>query len=585
MGGLTVIQDSNCNVENEYFQSGISQNHTIAIMICAFFLLSFLLIAPVSAFNDYSGPWVLVNASPGWTTRLAHSSIVMADDSIILMGGLDGGFNPRNDVWMSTDYGTTWTEMNASAGWTGRDSLSSVATYDGGIVLTGGRIGGTTCLNDTWRSMDKGRTWIRMNASSGWMPRKAHSTVVTSDGTIILTGGYDCTGGPKNDVWKSIDNGATWTQVNGYTGWFPRFYFSSVRMPDDNIVLMGGDRGGSNLLNDVWFSTDKGETWEQRKQNDNNGWSARYGPSSVVTPEGSIVLTGGGSVGYRNDTWQSTDKGETWILKNASSGWAPRTMHTSVAMSDGSIVLMGGGGGGTRNDVWRLMPNETHIDPDPQFIVPCNCTNRTVSIQSGPGSTRWTRVPFDGWRPAYQAVHPIPDSWATVPVSGRWIWANTTADGTSKDGRFTFQRMFNINTSCCWQNVTANFTIAADDEFNLTINNRPVNSPYNWHSIPEGPVCGQQNMPTAYSYDVLPYLHNGNNVINIVAQNHGVPCDPTPNNAGIVYNMTISYRDCCPPGYNGDCNPGTGTYTMNVINDVIPESTQAPLFSLWPFWK
>lgn len=239
--------------------------------------------------------------------------------------------------------------------------------------------------------------------------------------------------------------------------------------------------------------------------------------------------------------------------------------------------------------IYRLDINYTEpipcVQSDPPLITPCNCTNRSVSIQSAPASTRWTRVPFDGWRPAFLAVHPNPDTWAGLPISGRWIWANQTADRTSNDGRFIFQRVFSINTLCCWQNLTANFTIAADDEFNLTINNKPVNSPNNWHLIAEGPACGQQNAPTAYTYDVYPYLHNGINVINISAQNHGVPCDPTPNHAGIIYNLTISYLDCCPPGYAGDCHTESGINSQNVISEIVPDSTQAPYFPFWPFWK
>jgi PKD repeat protein len=55
----------------------------------------------------------------------------------------------------------------------------------------------------------------------------------------------------KNDVWRSTDNGATWTQVNSGAGWAPRLYHSSVVMPDGSIVLMGGifDNG---YKNDVW---------------------------------------------------------------------------------------------------------------------------------------------------------------------------------------------------------------------------------------------------------------------------------------------------------------------------------------------
>ena len=34
------------------------------------------------------------------------------------MGGNDGAFT--NDVWNSTNNGASWTQVNSSAGWTGR---------------------------------------------------------------------------------------------------------------------------------------------------------------------------------------------------------------------------------------------------------------------------------------------------------------------------------------------------------------------------------------------------------------------------------------------------------------------------------
>ena len=41
-------------------------------------------------------------------------------------------------------------------------------------------------------------------------------------------------------MWRSTDNGATWTLVNASAGWSGKMYHSSVAMPDGSIVLMGG---------------------------------------------------------------------------------------------------------------------------------------------------------------------------------------------------------------------------------------------------------------------------------------------------------------------------------------------------------
>ena len=65
--------------------------------------------------------------------------------------------------------------------------------------------------------------------------------------------------------------------------------------------------------------------------------------TSVVLPDGSIVLMGGGDGGgYKNDVWRSTDQGATWAQMTSNADWTGRTEHTSVALPDDSIVLMGG---------------------------------------------------------------------------------------------------------------------------------------------------------------------------------------------------------------------------------------------------
>jgi hypothetical protein len=295
--------------------------------------------------ETYTSPWTQMNGSAEWTRRDSHSSVVMPDGSIVLMGGSIAG-SPLGDVWRSLDNGKTWIRGNLIAAWA-RDSHTSVVMPDGSIILMGGVY--TTIIklaNDTWRSTDNGTTWTQLTAHAEWSVRSDHSSVVMPDGSIILMGGIGIT----NDTWRSLDNGATWTLVNGSSGWSGRAGHSSVVMPDGSIILMGG----SSLTNDTWRSKDNGKTWTL--MNASSGWSGRDGHTSVVMPDGSIILMGGMGMIKTNDVWRSIDNGATWTLVNGSAGWSGRVEHSSVVMPDGSIVLMGGNtDSGYRNDVWRLM--------------------------------------------------------------------------------------------------------------------------------------------------------------------------------------------------------------------------------------
>ena len=319
--------------------------------------------------ENFNKTWRLVNASAAWTARDYHSTVAMPDGSIILMGGVNG--NLKNDVWRSTDKGKMWTLVNASAGWSARYRFNSVVMPDGSIVLIGG-FGSFTTSDDVWRSTDNGVTWIRQTASAEWAPRGAQSSVAMPDGSIILTGGYDGnTDLMVNDVWRSTDNGESWTLENASAGWSGREYHTMVVMPDGSIVLMGGGDMDIGYRNDVWRSADAGATWSL--VNASTGWPERDEHCSVVMPDGSIVVMGGGPF-VRNDVWRSADYGATWTqLPDA--GWTARYGHSCVVVSDGSIVLTGGMEENPMlaqlNDVWRfqpagsLMQNPYHTYTDP----------------------------------------------------------------------------------------------------------------------------------------------------------------------------------------------------------------------------
>lgn len=312
--------------------------------------------------------WTEQNAGAGWSERIGHSSVAMPDGSIILTGGYDT--RSRNDTWRSVDNGVTWALVNASSGWPARYYHTSVALPDYSIVLMSGRDDSGTYRNDTWRSTDYGKAWTLLNAGSGWPARVGPASVALPDGSIVLMGSWDGKSA-LNDTWRSTDRGVTWMQQNGSSGWPGRKGHSCAALPDGSIVLMGGrestnSQSGSNL-NDTWKSTDNGVTWTL--VNASSGWTGRAYHTSVALPDGSILLMGGwdgtvfGNLSFRNDTWRSTDHGETWTLQNAGSGWLKRIDHHSVALPDGSVVLTGGwgDGGSYRNDTWRLPPAGSSI--------------------------------------------------------------------------------------------------------------------------------------------------------------------------------------------------------------------------------
>jgi PGF-pre-PGF domain-containing protein len=258
--------------------------------------------------------------------------------------------SPTGWAWFFGDeaYDQAWTEANGSAGWSAYDH-TSVVLPNGSIILMGG-----SGNADVWRSADNGITWDRIATTPfGGLGRQGHTSVVMPNGSIILMGGKNSWPDVYRDVRQSTDGGATWMTVINNAPWSARYDHTSVVMPNGSIILMGGSNSDGSGLNDVWQSDNYGATWTQLPD---APWGARYDHSSVVLPDGSIVLMGRNG---DNDVWRSDNYGVTWTRVAEHAEWSNRQGHTSVAMPDGSIVLMGGYDNNPRNDVWRSTDNGT----------------------------------------------------------------------------------------------------------------------------------------------------------------------------------------------------------------------------------
>ena len=177
--------------------------------------------------------WTQVAVNAPWSERSGHTSVVLPDGSIVLMGGSSSSYSGyKNDVWRSVDKGMTWTQVTGSAPWSGRSSHISVVLPDSSIVLVGGRTSSSTYENDVWRSTDEGATWTQIIANETRIGRYSHSSVALPDGNIIIMGGYS--GSYKCDVWRLETAGSTEQHpVHTYTT--PDTYTASL-----TVANMGG---------------------------------------------------------------------------------------------------------------------------------------------------------------------------------------------------------------------------------------------------------------------------------------------------------------------------------------------------------
>ncbi|MCU0632310.1 MAG: PKD domain-containing protein [Methanolinea sp.] len=349
--------------------------------------------------------WIEQNGSAPWYGRFGHASVVLPDGSIIIMGG-GGGY--KNDVWRSSDQGSTWNAQNTSAGWTGREFHTSVALPDGSIVLMGGYNG--AYFKDVWRSVDQGVTWTRQTASAPWPARAKHASVALPDGSIILMGGFN--GAYLDDVWRSDDQGVTWTCITAHAGWSARYGMTSVVLPDNRIAIMGGmyDSSGAKYSRDLWISADRGLTWDLQSYSPGGVPIPRRYHSGVALPDGSILITGGSSSGtaYLNELVHLREQGTSWSVRTYSlPGGEGRYHHSTVALPDGCIVLMGGQTpSGIKNDAWRFSTANGARHPE-HIYEGAGTYSVTLQVYDGTGSNSTTGGAYITVSPELSAPGPI----------------------------------------------------------------------------------------------------------------------------------------------------------------------------------
>lgn len=157
-------------------------------------------------------------------------------------------------------YGDTWTlrlDGIPQAEWGG-----FAASSDGQIVYAGN--GSVTIQNDLCmiKSTDYGVTWSGNIADIGVFNDNIENICCSADGSKI----YAAT--PTSFIYRSLDSGATWDQVNNN---IPDTTFANICCSSDGQKVFA-----VNIDNDiVYYSVDYGETWSYYANvpvSGSNGW-------------------------------------------------------------------------------------------------------------------------------------------------------------------------------------------------------------------------------------------------------------------------------------------------------------------------
>jgi hypothetical protein len=221
-----------------------------------------------------------------------------------LIGGTDSSGRTK-DVYITTD-GTHWTRKASGLSFLNVDGFAA-AYFNGALWVLGGS--GTSITNQIYKSADDGATWTQITPSAGdnFTPR-LDFTALSFDNSLWVIGGITDTSGHRtNSTYRSLD-GTSWILMPASlaTGGIYTAVSSHASVVYDNRmwVLGGiGNSGSTSEEDDVWYSTDG---WNWAETTSAAAFGGRYDHSSVAYQNKIWVIGGVLTSGtLKNDVWSS----------------------------------------------------------------------------------------------------------------------------------------------------------------------------------------------------------------------------------------------------------------------------------------
>ena len=267
-------------------------------------------------------------AAAGFGVRHGHRMATLPNGNIVMTGGTSSGVEAwKGDVWQSPDGGMSWELVLAEAPWAGRLVRRSdhglVVLADGSLVLVGGMLdtvsagdlsSSSSSDGDVWRSPDGGVSWLKLGTVAPGVVRSGHALVsIPGTQTVLLIGGFGSPSSLNSDVWRSPDGGVSWQRIVANAPWEARDHHQVVVMGNSGgpgeLLLMGGVGERSVLFRDVWRSRDGGASWGLLTRN--APWSGRARFAAISTARNDVILMGG-------QDWNRAFS-DVWRLRNIAS--------------------------------------------------------------------------------------------------------------------------------------------------------------------------------------------------------------------------------------------------------------------------
>jgi photosystem II stability/assembly factor-like uncharacterized protein len=196
------------------------------------------------------------------------------------------------------------------------DTLASLRTW-GMAVSSSGTVFAATD-SGLYKSTDKGATWSHITVISAHPTWIVDDVIVLPTGTVLVNYSALVSVGGDYGVYRSTDNGATWTKVSGANGY----------LVGEFVLGASGAVYAVGLLGSVLYrSADDGATWTLTEPA-KNGYAATMSSNFAVTSNGMYFASDSG-------IYRSTNNGGSWTRVSTFTNQAilSTTIKSGVAIS------------------------------------------------------------------------------------------------------------------------------------------------------------------------------------------------------------------------------------------------------------
>ncbi|AFZ19837.1 hypothetical protein [Allocoleopsis franciscana] len=209
----------------------------------------------------------------------------------------------KGTMFKSTDKGETWTKLNIDLKMGGNEDLRwlgerlAVNPFNSNMILFGSRLDGL------WKSLDAGATWSQVLSFPG-KPKADIGITAIAFSKQVLGLVYAIAYG--DGIYQSTDSGFTWSKIPGSSAEAKRLGLAS-----NGVLYVTHSSGVSKYTNGAWSNITPFKTKDT------------FNAISVNPTNPNNLLVSLGENGQSSEIYQSLDGGTTWTKKK-------KSMNTTV---------------------------------------------------------------------------------------------------------------------------------------------------------------------------------------------------------------------------------------------------------------